>query len=225
MKQILTSMLILLTCNLFSQEIEHEKIQPITVKKETNVTKIRVNMIGTQVWMTKNLDIVTFRNGDTIPEAKTDEQWKLAGENKQPAWCYDNGSKNGQNNGKLYNWYAVSDMRVLAPVGYHVPTENEWNLLLSYLDGKSHDGIKSNRKHARIRLKNSGFSVSLAGIRSTDVVFELNSLRGSWWSISVNNFVPLDDRAWAALFDFEVCSVTRDLKLKGYGLSVRCLKD
>ena len=53
MKQILTSMLILLTCNLFSQEIEHEKIQPITVKKETNVTKIRVNMIGTQVWMTK----------------------------------------------------------------------------------------------------------------------------------------------------------------------------
>jgi uncharacterized protein (TIGR02145 family) len=222
MKQVLTSVLILLTCNLFSQEIEHEKIQPIN---ENKVTKIRVNMIGTQVWMTKNLDVSTFRNGDPIPEAKTDDEWKLAGENKQPAWCYYNGSKNGQNNGKLYNWYAVSDMRGLAPLGYHVPNESEWILLLSYLDGKSDDGIKSNRKHARIRLKNSGFSVSLAGIRSTDGVFELNNLRGCWWSISVNNFVPLDDRAWAALFDFEVGSVKRDLKLKGYGFSVRCLKD
>ena len=39
--------------------------------------------IGTQVWMTKNLDVATFRNGDSIPQAKTNEEWKKAGENKQ----------------------------------------------------------------------------------------------------------------------------------------------
>ena len=44
--------------------------------------------IGSQVWMNKNLDVNTFRNGDTIPEVKTIEDWVKAGENKQPAWCY-----------------------------------------------------------------------------------------------------------------------------------------
>jgi hypothetical protein len=58
--------------------------------------------IGTQVWMTKNLDAVTFRNGDTIPHAKTEDDWKKAGENKQPAWCYyNNDIKIGEKYGKL----------------------------------------------------------------------------------------------------------------------------
>ena len=38
--------------------------------------------IGTQVWITKNLDVSTFRNGDPIPEVKTEEEWKRAGELK-----------------------------------------------------------------------------------------------------------------------------------------------
>ena len=44
--------------------------------------------IGTQVWMTKNLNVSTFRNGDPIPVAKSDEEWIRAAENEQPAWCY-----------------------------------------------------------------------------------------------------------------------------------------
>ena len=83
--------------------------------------------IGTQVWMTKNLDVATFRNGDPIPQAKTDEEWEKAGENQQPAWCYyDNDPANGAKYGKLYNWYAVNDSRGLAPVGYHIPSDAEW---------------------------------------------------------------------------------------------------
>ena len=39
--------------------------------------------IGTQVWTTKNLDVATFRNGDAIPQAKTDEEWETAGKNSQ----------------------------------------------------------------------------------------------------------------------------------------------
>lgn len=90
--------------------------------------------IGTQVWMTKNLNVSTFRNGDPIPEAKTDEEWKLAGENQQPAWCYyDNNPANGAKYGKLYNWYAVNDPRGLAPQGYHVPTDAEWTKLVNFL--------------------------------------------------------------------------------------------
>ena len=99
--------------------------------------------IGKQVWMTKNLDVSTFRNGDPIPEAKTDEAWKAAGENKQPAWCYyDNDPKNGTKYGKLYNWYAVNDPRGLAPAGYHIPTDAEWTVLTNYLGGEDVAGKK-----------------------------------------------------------------------------------
>ena len=91
--------------------------------------------IGTQVWMTKNLDVSTFRNGDPILQAKTDEEWEKAGENKQPAWCYyENDPANGAKYGKLYNWYAVIDSRGLAPVGYHIPSHEEWlKLYYDYL--------------------------------------------------------------------------------------------
>ena len=41
--------------------------------------------IGNQVWMSKNLDVDKFRNGDLVPQAKTKEEWEKAGKNKQPA--------------------------------------------------------------------------------------------------------------------------------------------
>ncbi len=99
--------------------------------------------IGTQTWTTKNLDVATFRNGDLIPEAKTDEEWKAAGDNKQPAWCYyDNKAANGTKYGKLYNWYAVVDARGLAPAGWHVPTDEEWTVLSTFLGGDDVAGKK-----------------------------------------------------------------------------------
>ena len=103
--------------------------------------------IGTQVWMTKNLDVATFRNGDPIPQAKTNEEWEKAGENQQPAWCYyDNDPANGAKYGKLYNWYAVNDSRGLAPVGYHIPSDAEWTKLTDFLGGESVAGTKMKSK-------------------------------------------------------------------------------
>jgi uncharacterized protein (TIGR02145 family) len=100
--------------------------------------------IGTQVWMTKNLDVATFRNGDPIPEAKTKEEWDKAGDNKQPAWCYyDNDPANGAKYGKLYNWFAVNDPRGLAPSGYHVPTDAEWTILGDFLGDHAGTKMKS----------------------------------------------------------------------------------
>ena len=99
--------------------------------------------IGTQTWTTKNLDVATFRNGDGIPQAKTDEEWETAGENKQPAWCYyENNAANGTKYGKLYNWYAVNDARGIAPAGYHIPTDEEWTVLSTFLGGEDVAGKK-----------------------------------------------------------------------------------
>jgi uncharacterized protein (TIGR02145 family) len=100
--------------------------------------------IGSQTWMEENLDVSTFINGDIIPEAQSNEQWKRANQNKQPAWCYyQNNSANGKKYGKLYNWYAVNDPRGIAPLGWHVPTANEWKTLTKYLGVDAATKIKN----------------------------------------------------------------------------------
>ena len=91
--------------------------------------------IGTQTWMAENLNVATFRNGDPIPEAKTKEEWMKAVEMRQAAWCYyENDPLNGDKYGKLYNWFAVKDVRGLAPLGYHVSSKADWNTLIKYVD-------------------------------------------------------------------------------------------
>ena len=100
--------------------------------------------IGNQVWMTKNLNVDKFRNGDPIPQAKTAAEWKAAGEKKQPAWCYyDNDPANGAKYGKLYNWFAVNDSRGLAPAGYHIPSDAEWTQLTDFLGSDAGTKMKS----------------------------------------------------------------------------------
>jgi uncharacterized protein (TIGR02145 family) len=102
--------------------------------------------IGKQVWMSKNLDVSTFRNGDEIPQAKSKEDWVNAGENKQPAWCYYNFEENnGKKYGKLYNLYAAQDERILAPKGWYVPADEDWKELIEFLGGKktAGNGLKS----------------------------------------------------------------------------------
>ena len=130
---------------------ELEKLKPV-VKPVVNNTPVKnappgpykTVTIGTQVWMKENLNVSTFRNGDSIPEAKTEEEWRAAGDAKQPAWCYyDNDPKNGEKYGKLYNWYAVNDSRGLAPAGYHVPTDEEWSVLIGFLGDDAGKKMKS----------------------------------------------------------------------------------
>jgi len=91
--------------------------------------------IGTQEWTSRNLDVDRYRNGDIIPEITDPAEWVLA---TTGAWCYyNNDSANGPIYGKLYNNYAVTDPRGLAPVGYHVPTKTEWETLITTLGGGS----------------------------------------------------------------------------------------
>jgi uncharacterized protein (TIGR02145 family) len=99
--------------------------------------------IGTQVWMSKNLDVDRFRNGEIISQAKNYEAWKFASDNKIAAWCYyDFDSSYGVKYGKLYNLFAVSDARGIAPEGYHIPSVEEWSTLINFLGGDSIAGKK-----------------------------------------------------------------------------------
>ena len=100
--------------------------------------------IGSQTWMAENLNVEHFQNGYPIQEAKTNEEWKKAGENNRPAWCYYNFDPiNGEKYGKLYNWYAINDSRRLTPKEWHVPSDNEWKELEKYLVDKVGYKMKS----------------------------------------------------------------------------------
>jgi uncharacterized protein (TIGR02145 family) len=113
--------------------------------------------IGNQEWMSSNLNVITFRNGDTIPLAKTNEEWESAGENGQPAWCYyESNSQNGEKYGKLYNWYAVNDSRGLAPNGWHIATDKEWKILSDFLGGEKVSGEKLKSKEGWNNFKGKG---------------------------------------------------------------------
>jgi len=143
--------------------------------------------IGTQVWMTKNLDVTTFRNGDPIPQAKTDAEWQRAGKNQQPAWSYyNNDPANGAKYGKLYNWYAVNDLRGLAPKGWHVPSDDEWTILHDYLGSdagakmKSKTGWNENGNGTN----SSGFSGLPGGGRNDGGAVNGIGHVGYWWSSS-----------------------------------------
>jgi len=92
--------------------------------------------IGNQEWSTINLDTDKFKNGDPIPEIQNMDEWIQASKNKQPAFCYyDNNSANGELYGKLYNWYAVTDPRGLAPEGFRIPTKIDLEELMGFLVG------------------------------------------------------------------------------------------
>ena len=94
-----------------------------------------VTSIGTQIWMTRNLTVSQYRNGDIIPEVTDPAAWAAL---TTGAWCYyNNDPANGPIYGKLYNWYAVNDSRGLAPNGYHIPTTTEWTTLTNTLGGLS----------------------------------------------------------------------------------------
>ncbi len=181
--------------------------------------------IGTQVWMTRNLDVTTFRNGDPIPEAKTDEEWYKAQELKQPAWNnYDNDPKNGTKYGKLYNWYAVNDPRGLAPAGWHIASDEEWTILEHYL-GPHGEGNKMKSTNGWDENGNGTNSSGFNGLPGGDRIylgsFNGIGLAGYWWSSTEYNA----ENAWTRTLFYDTGTLDRYFSLKEDGFSVRCVKD
>lgn len=101
------------------------------------VTKSGIR-IGTQIWMSSNLSVSNYSNGDAIPEVADSSIWPGL---TTGAWCnYLNDPLYGSVLGKIYNGYAVNDPRGLAPKGWHVATAAEWVILTQTLGGADSAG-------------------------------------------------------------------------------------
>jgi uncharacterized protein (TIGR02145 family) len=182
--------------------------------------------IDNKEWMLANLDVSRFRNGDPIPEARTEAEWKLAGENGTSAFCtYDNDPANGKAYGKLYNWFAVTDPRGLAPEGWHVASDNEWRELADFLGGSDACGIllKSTTgwEEDGNGSNTSGFTALPGGSRDAEGRFSQLRRVGFWWTSTAWD----DQRAWYRCIDRAPWYVYRTFYYKAIGLPVRCIKD
>jgi uncharacterized protein (TIGR02145 family) len=190
-----------------------------------NAQEPTIIKIGTQEWTTKNLDVVTFRNGDTIPEAQTYEEWVAAGEKGQPAWCNQaNLPKYVQKGGKLYNWYAVNDSRGLAPKGFHVPSAEEWNTLVFYLGDEDLAGKKLKSTEGWLEGGNgtneSGFLALPVGLRYSNGYYVVGDYT-SWWSST--EFNTLDALNYSLTYHNDLVNSYNDSK--SFGFSVRLVRD
>jgi uncharacterized protein (TIGR02145 family) len=196
------------------------KSEPENKSKDVGTVKI-----GTQTWAVANLNVSTFRNGDSIPEAKTNKEWETAGASGKPAWCYyNNNPANGPKYGKLYNWYAVNDPRGLAPAGWILPTDADWANLVSSSGGQGGAGTRmksvSGWSDGDNGNNESGFTGLPGGYRVENGTFlNLGSI-GTWWSSTESKTSTAIDH-YLGLSG----SVGRSITPKQRGESVRCLRN
>ena len=175
--------------------------------KDQLSAEIRTIDIGNQTWGVENLNVFSFQNGDSIPQAKDINEafeWSLE---KKPFWCYYNFDDSlAKTYGKLYNWYAVNDSRGLAPKGWKVASKNDWETLINYACGIYSAGNKLKSDDPDLWLNfngNSndfGFSAKPGGILRFDdqsFYFFDGTLRrlGAWWTKDSN----IEDNAFGVI--------------------------
>jgi uncharacterized protein (TIGR02145 family) len=167
--------------------------------------------IGNQEWTTENLRTTKYNDGSPIPNITSKVAWDSCFYTLGDAYCtYNNTTNSGsiKKYGVLYNWYAVNTGK-LAPAGWHVPTDEEWDTLQDYLiaNGYNWDGTTTDNKIAKsmaaktdwksgsddvgdgaigndlTKNNRSGFSALPGGARDPDCDgFCGQDSSGYWWS-------------------------------------------
>jgi len=184
-----------------------------------------VVQIGSKIWMAENLKTTKFSSGEEIPEVTDASQWQSL---STGAFCYfNNDPGNAIIYGCLYNWYAAIDNRNACPANWHVPTDDEWISLTSFLGGEAVAGGKM--KETGIlhwfspntgATNESGFTIIAGGCRIYGN-FDFMGYGGSFWSITPFN----DIFAWNRDIFYYNTVANRSGSDKKNGLSVRCVKD
>jgi uncharacterized protein (TIGR02145 family) len=180
--------------------------------------------IGNQVWMTANLNVETFKNGDPIAQIKSKKEWRDAGKTMRAGWCnFDTEKVYGLKYGKLYNWFAVNDPRGLAPEGWHIPSIEEWQELIQHLGGPNSAGtaLKSKEHWYETGNNSSGFNAIPSGFRNADGIFGFMGEYAKWWCSTEGD----TKNAWCYYMTHTSKLIVKYYMAKSYGLSIRCIKD
>jgi uncharacterized protein (TIGR02145 family) len=194
--------------------------------------------IGNQVWMAENLKVTRYADGAPIELVKNQDAWDISSGTKKIFCYYNNDTVNFNIYGALYNWYAAvngsagsssvpSGIRGACPAGWHIPGEEEWNVLETYLGSGGTAGSKLTETGNEHWLgSNSGATnitgfTALPGGRRTSYPYGFVELgtRADFWTATP---YPTYDRVYFRFISGQLISTFRD---KTDGLSIRCVKD
>ena len=200
-----------------------------TTKKLGSITDIEGNQyrtikINNQEWMIDNLKASRYQTGDSIQLINDHKYWAEA---DLGAYCWYNNDQQVESvHGKLYNWKAVNDRRGICPIGWRIPSDEDWKELITNLGGEQHGGGKmkdSLHWHSpnHEASNESGFSGLPSGYRSRTGHFSLTGEAGFWWSntMEINGF----QAAYIALHHANGTAYTYANDLET-GFAVRCIK-
>ncbi len=204
-----------------------------------------------QEWMAENLRTNQYNDGTTITTETDSSQWtanQINGTNI-PMMCWYNNDQStytANSFGALYNWYSISyttnGNHNICPVGWHVPTVQDWDSLIIYLDPSYNIGGGSSSAGGKMKsigtqywqspntdaTNESGFSglpcgrISDLGGVFVQYVYNNIGQIGSWWS---NNGCPNPTAAWSYELFNSNGSVSMVGDSKASGKSVRCVRD
>ena len=185
-----------------------------------------IRIMGMEI-MGHNLRTTRYRNGDPITPITDPTSWSTQGSG---AWCwYENNPSFNTQYGKLYNWYAATDLRGICPEGWHVLSKDEWSYIIGSLGGDDVAGGKMKQfGNAGWALPNNGasnesnLSIIGGGLRTDDGQFNSFNTHGYQWSRTEN---PTTHGYFIVLFNGKT-ELSQGISLnKKSGMSIRCIKD
>lgn len=201
----------------------------LTFVKDVEANTYRVVTIGNQFWMADNLRATLYNDGTPIPNVNMSTDW---GTLTTPAYAWYDDVMGGANTyGALYNWYAVDTLsngnKNVCPVGWRVPSEQDFLELVNYLGGESVAGIQlkeAGNAHFldanETATNESGFTAIPNGYRS-GINYSEKGYYAQYWSTSatsasVAKFIDIE-------YDGEYAYISDQAKVRGN--SIRCVKD
>ena len=182
--------------------------------------------IGTQTWMAENLKTTKYNDGALITHVTNNTTWKTSTTGAY-CWYFNDEGINKPIYGALYNWYAVNTGK-LCPTGWHVPTDDEWTTLTTYLGGVAVAGGKlkeAGENHwfspNTAATNSSGFTALPGGYRFYyDGNFYMVYATGNWWSSTE----ALTSTAYYRSMRYDDSSASSGHDSKTFGYSVRCVR-
>lgn len=215
-----------------SNEIRPPAPGSVILKESQPVTDYDGNVyrtvrIGGQVWMAENLKVTHYRDGTPIPNIPDNDVW---GDMRTGALCWLENDPSTFKNvyGALYNYFAVTDLRNLSPVGWHIPTIDEWLVLENALGGREEAGSKMKDIASDLwRIIHpgannaSGFSAVPAGGRGRLGSPGDAGRYATWWASTSHD----PDFAWHWGLFPDRGNIRSNPGHKASGFSVRCVKD
>ena len=191
--------------------------------------------IGNQWWMAENLKVTVFNDKtpiNAIAENEADSIWENT---SKAAYCiYDTTL------GALYNWNVINNIKIVAPKGWHIPSDEEWKTLEKNLGMETAELDKTawrgkeeaDKLLAKYKApteseldafgtNESGFNALFAGCRLFSGAINQEKNTAFWWSSTPST----GNEAWYRYIDAKQKKIFRQHTYTNYGFSIRCIKD